>query len=235
MGKFRESQTAKNLLTSFAGESQARNRYTYFARRAAEEGMAQGGGAGGVGDAHLAEADDVEAVLHRQHAVGHGVGAFGVAHGGALGEIGGRFLQPHLIDLKFRVEGLAELVDRRAAGAEVGHHLHRDLCREGRYALRRDTMIAGKHAHPRMVDPRRMAALPQAHPAGNFLESAQRSGGFGQLRLVRLGRGAGGKIGSRQIVQQPVDFIETRRFRSSSRSGFVGSVGHHQTHGWRRA
>ena len=41
MGKFRESQTAKNLLTSFAGESQARNRYTYFARRAAEEGFEQ--------------------------------------------------------------------------------------------------------------------------------------------------------------------------------------------------
>ena len=41
MVKFRESQTAKNLLTSFAGESQARNRYTYFARRANEEGYAQ--------------------------------------------------------------------------------------------------------------------------------------------------------------------------------------------------
>ncbi len=41
MGKFRESRTAKNLLASFAGESQARNRYTYFARRAAEEGYDQ--------------------------------------------------------------------------------------------------------------------------------------------------------------------------------------------------
>jgi rubrerythrin len=41
MGKFRESQTAKNLLISFAGESQARNRYTYFARFAAEEGLIQ--------------------------------------------------------------------------------------------------------------------------------------------------------------------------------------------------
>ena len=41
MGKFRESRTAKNLLGSFAGESQARNRYTYFARRAAEEGYDQ--------------------------------------------------------------------------------------------------------------------------------------------------------------------------------------------------
>lgn len=41
MGKFRESQTARNLLTSFAGESQARNRYTYFARHARDEGFIQ--------------------------------------------------------------------------------------------------------------------------------------------------------------------------------------------------
>jgi len=41
VAKFRESQTARNLMVSFAGESQARNRYTYFARRAAEEGLMQ--------------------------------------------------------------------------------------------------------------------------------------------------------------------------------------------------
>jgi rubrerythrin len=41
VGKFRDSQTAKNLLTSFAGESQARNRYTYFARKANEDGYVQ--------------------------------------------------------------------------------------------------------------------------------------------------------------------------------------------------
>ena len=41
MVKFRESQTAKNLLTSFAGESQARNRYTYFSKKAREEGYVQ--------------------------------------------------------------------------------------------------------------------------------------------------------------------------------------------------
>lgn len=41
MGKFRDSQTARNLLFSFAGESQARNRYTYFSRRAMEEGYVQ--------------------------------------------------------------------------------------------------------------------------------------------------------------------------------------------------
>lgn len=41
MTKFRQSQTAKNLLLSFAGESQARNRYTYFSRMAYEEGLIQ--------------------------------------------------------------------------------------------------------------------------------------------------------------------------------------------------
>ncbi len=35
------TQTEKNLLTGFAGESQARNRYTYFASQAKKEGYVQ--------------------------------------------------------------------------------------------------------------------------------------------------------------------------------------------------
>ena len=35
------TQTEKNLLTAFAGESQARNRYTYFASAAKKEGLIQ--------------------------------------------------------------------------------------------------------------------------------------------------------------------------------------------------
>jgi rubrerythrin len=35
------SRTEKNLLTAFAGESQARNRYTYFASQARKEGFEQ--------------------------------------------------------------------------------------------------------------------------------------------------------------------------------------------------
>ena len=35
------SQTEKNLMTSFAGESQARNRYTFFASKAKKEGYEQ--------------------------------------------------------------------------------------------------------------------------------------------------------------------------------------------------
>jgi rubrerythrin len=38
------TRTEKNLLTAFAGESQARNRYTYFASQAREEGYEQIGG-----------------------------------------------------------------------------------------------------------------------------------------------------------------------------------------------
>lgn len=35
------SQTAKNLMISFAGESQARTRYTYYASQAKKEGYVQ--------------------------------------------------------------------------------------------------------------------------------------------------------------------------------------------------
>jgi rubrerythrin len=39
--EFKGSQTEKNLLASFAGESQARNRYTFFASQARKEGYEQ--------------------------------------------------------------------------------------------------------------------------------------------------------------------------------------------------
>jgi rubrerythrin len=41
---FKGSQTEKNLLAAFAGESQARNRYTFFASIAKKEGYEQIGG-----------------------------------------------------------------------------------------------------------------------------------------------------------------------------------------------
>ena len=39
--KYKGTQTEKNLQTAFAGESQARNKYTYFASVAKKEGMEQ--------------------------------------------------------------------------------------------------------------------------------------------------------------------------------------------------
>jgi len=41
MANLKGTQTEKNLLTVFAGESQARNRYTYFAGKAKKEGFEQ--------------------------------------------------------------------------------------------------------------------------------------------------------------------------------------------------
>jgi len=41
MTEFKGSQTEKNLLAAFAGESQARNRYNYFASQARKDGLLQ--------------------------------------------------------------------------------------------------------------------------------------------------------------------------------------------------
>ena len=41
MKKMKGTETEKNLLAAFAGESQARNRYTYFASKAKKEGYEQ--------------------------------------------------------------------------------------------------------------------------------------------------------------------------------------------------
>ena len=41
MGNLNGTQTEKNILTAFAGESQARNRYTYFASQAKKDGFVQ--------------------------------------------------------------------------------------------------------------------------------------------------------------------------------------------------
>ena len=41
MGNLKGTQTEKNILTAFAGESQARNRYTYFASQAKKDGYEQ--------------------------------------------------------------------------------------------------------------------------------------------------------------------------------------------------
>lgn len=41
MASLKGTRTEKNLLTAFAGESQARNRYTYFSKQAKKEGYVQ--------------------------------------------------------------------------------------------------------------------------------------------------------------------------------------------------
>ena len=52
MGKYTGTQTEKNLEAAFAGESQARNKYTYFASKAKKEGFEQ------IADLFLKTADN---------------------------------------------------------------------------------------------------------------------------------------------------------------------------------
>ena len=41
MGRLKGTETLANLMKAFAGESQARNRYTFFASKAKKEGYVQ--------------------------------------------------------------------------------------------------------------------------------------------------------------------------------------------------
>ena len=41
MSKYAGTQTEKNLMAAFSGESEARNKYTYFASKAKKEGYEQ--------------------------------------------------------------------------------------------------------------------------------------------------------------------------------------------------
>ena len=41
MGEFKDSKTAQNLAYAFAGESQARNKYDYYASQARKDGYEQ--------------------------------------------------------------------------------------------------------------------------------------------------------------------------------------------------
>ena len=52
MSKYSGTQTEKNLLAAFSGESQARNKYTYFASKAKKEGYEQ------IADIFLKTADN---------------------------------------------------------------------------------------------------------------------------------------------------------------------------------
>ncbi len=69
------SKTEKNILTAFAGESQARNRYTYFAEAARDEGYEQ------IAGIFLETAD---------HERAHARRLFGLLEGGEV-EIGAAF------------------------------------------------------------------------------------------------------------------------------------------------
>lgn len=101
MVTFRESRTAKNLLTSYAFESQATTRYTFFSNRAAQDGYAQ--------IAHIfKETADQECE--------HALRFFKFFNGGEL-EITASFL----------TGALGSTAANLAASADLEHYVHTDL------------------------------------------------------------------------------------------------------------
>lgn len=101
MGTFRESQTAKNLLVSYAFESQATTRYTFFADQAAKDGFVQ-----------IASIFKETAGQECEHALRF----FKFFNGGEL-EVTGRFLT-----------GVVKTtVDNLIAAADLEHTVHTDL------------------------------------------------------------------------------------------------------------
>ena len=75
-----------------------------------------------VADAHFAEHEQVGLGGERLHAEGHRRRAGLLVERRLLGDVAGRLLEREFVDLEREVEGLADLVDRRAAGGEIRHH-----------------------------------------------------------------------------------------------------------------
>ncbi len=93
MKSLKGTQTEKNLLTAFAGESQARNRYTYYSAKAKKEGFVQ-----------ISQIFDETANQEREHAKR----LFKFLEGGEV-EISGAFPAG-------MIEGTAENLTNSAAG-----------------------------------------------------------------------------------------------------------------------
>ena len=101
MGAFRESRTAENLLVSYAFESQATTRYTFFADQAAKDGYIQ------------------VAAVFRETAgqeCEHALRFFKFFNGGEL-EVSARFL----------TGAIQTTVNNLTSAADLEHYVHSDL------------------------------------------------------------------------------------------------------------
>jgi rubrerythrin len=101
MPDLKGSQTEINLLTSFAGESQARNRYTYFAGQAKKEGFVQ-------------IADIFEETAHQEKE--HAKRFFKFLEGGEVGIVGA-----------FPAGVIGATVDNLKAAAAGEHYEHTEM------------------------------------------------------------------------------------------------------------
>ena len=154
-------------------------------RLAAVERMIDRGRDGRVADAHFAQAQQIGLRGERLHAEGHRRRAGLFVERRFLRDVAGRLLEREFENFQRNVEGLADLVDRRAAAGEIGDHRLRRRWRKRRNALGDDAVVAGENRDQRRVDVRARRALPGREPFDDFFEAPERAGRLGQLRLAR--------------------------------------------------
>ncbi len=178
------------------------------ARGAAVKSMIDRRGDRGVGDTHLAKAQKVDAAGDRFHAVGDGRRAGRLVKGVGHGDIGCRQVERQLEYLQPEVAGQTELVDRRASGGEILHHLTRDGLRKGRDAAIGDAVVGGKDGDERPVHRRLRICLPGGEPLHQFLHPAKAAGRLSQLRITPADGINGIGIGTGQRGDKPADIVE---------------------------
>ena len=87
-------------------------------------------------------------------------------HGLGCGEVLGGAVKVNRGNCHAGAKAGRQLVDRCPAVAKVCHHLHRDLGRKGRHALRHNPMIPCKNRDLRALYARRRRTLPARQPDG---------------------------------------------------------------------
>jgi signal transduction histidine kinase len=150
---------------------------------AAEQRRRKGSCDRGVGDAEVANAEQVAATGNRLHAEGHGGGTTALVERRLDGDVGGRQMQRQVEHFQAKIVGEADLVDRSAAGGAQLDPLGRGFHCPWRHALRRDTVIAGKDRNHRLEHGGWCAARPARQPGCDVFDAAERA-----FRLVSLGK-----------------------------------------------
>ena len=153
-------------------------------RLSTEQAMCEGSRNGGIPNAHFSNAQEVTTIGYRFHAIGHGGGTVLFAEGGLLRDVACRKFQGQFKYLEAKIKGLADLVDRSTIVLEIRHHLCGHCLRISCNALRHHAVIACKHCDHRTLDTGRRALLPGCQPFHDILQTAQRTGGLGQLRVA---------------------------------------------------
>ncbi len=161
-----------------------------------------------IADTHLAEHEQVGLGGERLHAERHRRRATFFVECGFLGHVAGRLLQGQFVHFERQIEGLADLIDRRAASLEIRHHRLRNRRRKGRDPLRDDAMIASEDRDQRPIHMRPRRSLPGRHPLGNLLEPAERTRGLRQLPLALASRRTGCFVGFWHFSHEVADVVE---------------------------